>query len=243
MNLNKKIIVVTGSEGLIGREIVTAIQDANGIAIRTDIKVKKNEKNYIHLDINSKKSIINCINTINATHGRIDALINNAYPRNPNYGRKFEDVELKDFNENTALHLGGYFLTSQQFLLAFKKQGFGNIINISSIYGCVAPDFSIYEGTPMTMPPEYAVIKSGIIHLTKYIASYYKGHHVRCNAISPGGIFDHQPSEFIEKYTKKCLNHGMLEKEDIKGIIQFLLSDASKFINGQNIIIDDGFTV
>ncbi len=95
----------------------------------------------------------------------------------------------------------------------------------------------------MTTPVEYAVIKSGLIHLTKYLAKYYKGYNIRINCISPGGILDKQPESFLNNYKTYCCNKGMLDKEDIIGTVLFLVSDLSKFINGQNIVIDDGFTL
>ena len=174
---------------------------------------------------------------------KIDALVNNAYPRNKNYGRKFEDVTYEDFCENVNMHLGGYFLMMQQFAEHFKKQGHGNIINIASIYGVIAPRFDIYDNTDMTMPVEYAAIKSAIIHLTKYVAKYYKGYNIRVNCISPGGIYNNQPEPFIKSYNEYALNRGILDSSDITGILLFLLSNESKYINGQNIIVDDGWTL
>ena len=152
-------------------------------------------------------------------------------------------MEYEDFCENVSVHLGGYFLTSQQFAKYFAETGCGNIINISSVYGVIAPKFEIYKDTPMTMPVEYAAIKSALIHLTKYMAKYLKDKNVRVNCISPGGILDKQPESFLEQYKSNCLSKGMLDPEDIMGALVFLLSDASKFINGQNIIVDDGFTL
>lgn len=255
--LKDKVIVITGGAGLIGKEFVKAVVENSGIAIIADIneelglKVKEdlskelNTTNidFIKLDITSKSSLNNCIDFLNDKYQRIDALVNNAYPRNKNYGRHFFDVEYNDFIENLGLNLGGYFTASQQFALYFKKQGYGNIINISSIYGVIAPKFEVYDNTPMTMPVEYAAIKSGLIHLTKYMAKYFKGMNIKVNALSPGGIFDHQPEAFLEKYKEKCLNKGMLDKSDLKGTLVYLLSDMSKFVNGQNIVVDDGFSL
>jgi len=195
------------------------------------------------MDITSKQSLTGSIEYLDNKYARIDALVNNAYPRNNNYGKYFFDVEYDDFTQNTGLNLGGYFLTSQQYAKYFQKQGYGNIINNSSIYGVVAPKFEIYENTPMTMPVEYAAIKSGLIHLTKYMAKYFKGMNIRVNCLSPGGIFDNQNELFIEKYNNVCLNKGMLDKSDLNGTLVYLLSDMSKFVNGQNIIIDDGFSL
>ncbi|MFW2591752.1 oxidoreductase [Aliarcobacter butzleri] len=255
--LKNKVVVITGGAGLIGKEFVKAVIENGGIAIIADIneqigeEVKENlskELNttnidFIKLDITSKESLNKCLNYLDKKYQKIDALVNNAYPRNKNYGKDFFEVEYSDFVENTGLNLGGYFTASQQFAQYFKKQGYGNIVNISSIYGVVTPKFEVYENTPMTMPVEYAAIKSGLIHLTKYMAKYFKGMNIKVNALSPGGIFDHQPEAFLEKYKEQCLNKGMLHNSDLKGTLVYLLSDMSKYVNGQNIIVDDGFSL
>lgn len=255
--LKDKIIIVTGGAGIIGKEFIKTIVEENGIAIIADInkefslEVKKeleielNSTNidYVQLDITSKESVCNMINYLHNKYGRIDALVNNAYPINKNYGRKFFEVEYDDFVENLGLNLGGYFLTSQQVAKYFKEQGYGNIINMGSIYGVLAPRFEIYDDTEMTMPVEYAPLKAGLIHLTKYMAKYLKGMNIRVNALSPGGIFSEQPEAFLNEYKKHCMNKGMLDKSDLKGTLIYLLSDMSKYVNGQNIIVDDGFTL
>lgn len=255
--LKDKVVIVTGGAGLLGKEFIKGIVEQKGIAIIADInkqigkdtekllQKELNSKNidFIKLDINSKKSINKMIDKISLKYGRIDALVNNAYPRNKNYGRSFFEVEYKDFNENLSLNLGGYFLTSQQMALFFKKQGYGNIINISSIYGIIAPKFEVYDNTSMTMPVEYAAIKSALIHLTKYMAKYFKDQNIKVNTLSPGGIFDNQNEIFLEQYKEQCLNKGMLDKSDLSGALVFLLSDLSLWVNGQNIVVDDGFTL
>jgi NAD(P)-dependent dehydrogenase (short-subunit alcohol dehydrogenase family) len=249
--------VITGGAGLIGQEFVRAIIEQNGIAIIADIDVNKGEQistelsqklkssriDFVNLDITSKDSISECIAYVNAKYKRIDALVNNAYPRNKNYGNHFFDLEYDDFVENVGMNLGGYILSSQMFAKFFQKQGYGNIINISSIYGVISPKFEIYNNTNMTVPVEYSAIKSGLIHLTMYMAKYFKGMGIRVNAISPGGILDSQPEEFLKKYNKQCLTKGMLDKNDLNGALVFLLSDMSKFVNGQNLIVDDGFVL
>ena len=255
--LKNKVIVVTGGAGLIGQEFVKAIIEQNGIAIIADIDeqaglgIQKelskelNTKNidFVKLDITSKDSLQCCIEYLDNKYSRIDALVNNAYPRNKNYGKHFFDVEYDDFVENVGLNLGGYFITSQQFAKYFKKQSYGNIINLSSIYGVIAPKFDIYKNTSMTTPVEYAAIKSGLIQLTKYMAKYFSGMNIKVNALSPGGIFDHQAETFLENYNKECLTKGMLDKSDLTGTLIYLLSDMSKHVSGQNIVVDDGFTL
>jgi NAD(P)-dependent dehydrogenase (short-subunit alcohol dehydrogenase family) len=253
--LKDQIVVVTGGAGLIGQSFVKSIVEKNGIAIIADIdselgegvklklrkELKTNNIDFVKMDVTSKQSLVSSISYLDDKYHKIDALINNAYPRNSKYGRHFFDVEFEDFIENTGMNLGGYFLTSQQYAKYFQNQGHGNIINVSSIYGVIAPKFEIYEGTPMTVPVEYAAIKSGQIHLTKYMAKYFKGMNIRVNALSPGGIFDNQPESFLNAYKDKCLNKGMLNKDDLNGTMVYLLSNLSRHVNGQNITIDDGF--
>lgn len=248
-----KVVIVTGGAGLLGRTFCQAIADNGGIAVVAEYDIAIAEKLCASLEnasivpaqvnITDKNSIKALITTISEKYGRIDALVNSAYPRNKNYGKHFFEVAYSDFCENVGMNLGGYFLTSQQFATYFEKQGYGNIINLASIYGVIAPRFEIYDNTPMTMPVEYAAIKSGLIHLSKYMAKYFKGKNIRVNTISLGGIEDKQPESFLKAYKEFCLNKGMLNAKDISGTVLYLLSDLSEFVNGQNIVVDDGFTL
>jgi NAD(P)-dependent dehydrogenase (short-subunit alcohol dehydrogenase family) len=248
--LKDKIVVVTGGNGLLGRSFCNEIIKNGGLPIVADLSKEGEEfastlmgADFFRLNITSKDSINDLIKYLDQKYGRIDAVVNNAYPRNENYGKHFFEIEYSDFVENVGMNLGGYFLTSQQFAEYYVNQGFGNIINISSIYGVIAPRFEIYKGTIMTTPVEYAAIKSALIHLTKYMAKYFKGKNIRVNTISLGGILDNQPNTFIEKYKQYTLNKGMLDSSDISGTLSFLLSDLSEYVNGQNIIVDDGWTL
>ena len=130
---------------------------------------------------------------------------------------------------------------AQKFALHFRANGGGNIVNLASIYGTLAPRFEVYDGTQMTTPVEYAAIKSAVIQLTRYFAQYFKSDSVRCNALSPSGILDKQPESFLKKYNAHCGTKGMLDPQDITGTLVFLLSDSSRYMTGQNLIIDDGF--
>tara|TARA_Y100000590_G_C15674534_1_gene997481 strand:- start:150 stop:899 length:750 start_codon:yes stop_codon:yes gene_type:complete len=248
--IENKVIVLAGGAGLLGSSFAGYLYDAGAKVIILDNCKKDNlkEKKIPHhffksVDICSKENISNSIKEIDAIFGRIDALVNTAYPKNKNYGNHFFDVNINDFNENISMHIGGYFLTSQLFSKYFIKSGGGDIINIASVYGVIPPKFRIYEDTSLTTPVEYAIIKSGIIHFSKYLAKYLKGTGIRVNSISPGGILDNQPKQFIKNYNEESLSKGMLDKNDLNETLSFLLSDGSKFINGQNIVVDDGFSL
>lgn len=254
--LLNKVVVITGGAGLVGQAFVRKLLSCQATVIIAEkdlIRAEdfrqtltKDEQDLcviVSMDITSTVSIKQAIETIDLRFGRIDALVNNAYPRNRNYGASFFDVQYDDFCENMSINVGGYFVCSQQFALYFKQQGAGNIVNIASIYGCIAPKFEIYDGLNMTMPVEYAAIKSALIHLSKFMAKSFTGMNIRVNCLSPGGIYDNHSEQFVNAYGKECLNKGMLEPVDITGTLVFLLSDASRYINGQNIIVDDGFTL
>lgn len=197
----------------------------------------------MQLDITKTESVTALISGTLQRFGRIDSVVNNACPRNSNYGKKLEDVTYEDFCQNLSLHLGGYFLVAQQFGLFFRSQRQGNIINMASIYGVMAPRFEIYSDTQMTMPVEYDAIKSAVIHSTRYFAQYFKNDNIRVNCLSPGGILDQQPESFLRNYRAFCSSKGMLEGQDISSVLLFLLSDDSKYLTGQNLVVDDGFSL
>jgi len=256
-DLKNKTVVITGGVGLIGSAFSRECARCNANVVIVDIdkrgnelveQIKKETKNnnilFKKCDITSTNDIQNLIDTTLNRFGKIDALVNNAYPRNKNYGRKFEEVSYEDFCKNVNMHLGGYFLITKDVSKVMIKQNYGNIINMASIYGFSAPKFEIYQGTDMTMPVEYAAIKGGIINLTKYLASYLGKYNIRVNAISPGGVFNDQPEKFVKKYSEKViLGKRMANTDDLIGVLIFLLSDASKYITGQNIVVDGGWSL
>lgn len=253
--LQGKRVVITGGAGLLGQQFCDAVAQHGGLAIvadlgrqaadkvATSIVAKGGQAVGAKLDITSSNSVTRLIEDLHAQYGRLDAVVNNAYPKNQNYGRRFEDVEYADMCDSLSIHLAGYFLVAQKFAEYFKEQGGGNIVNLSSIYGFLPPRFQIYEGTSMTMPVEYALIKGGVNQMTRYIAQYYKGTGVRCNAVSPGGISDGQSGRFVRNYHAYCAGKGMLEPHDVSGALIFLLSDASTYMTGQNLTVDDGFSL
>lgn len=253
--LQDKLIVITGGAGLLGQHFCNAVAQQGGNVVVADLNREKAESvaDAIvrqggramgrELDITSPASVQGLIDELHESQGRIDAIVNNAYPRNRNYGRRFEEVEYADMCDSLSIHLAAYFLVAQKFAEHLRNNGGGSIVNMSSIYGLIPPRFQIYAGTKMTTPIEYALIKAGVNQMTRYIAQYYKGSDVRCNTVSPGGIADKQPESFLEKYGEFCTSKGMLEPKDISGALVFLLSDAARYVNGQNLVVDDGFSL
>lgn len=255
--LQNQIVVITGGAGTLGESFSRAVVENGAKLIIADRDLEKanclsellntefgaDSVQAMEVDICSSVSVDQMFQEVMNKYGRFDALVNNAYPRNKNYGRDFFDVTFEDFCENLSINLGGYFLCCQKAAEYFAVIGQGNIINISSIYGIMPPRFHIYDGTSMTMPVEYAAIKSALIHMTKFMAKRFKGMNIRVNALSPGGILDAQSENFIEAYNAQCLNKGMLNPTDINGALLYLLSNMSLNCNGQNLVIDDGFSL
>lgn len=241
--LKNKIIVITGGNGLLGKEIVKKIIEEDGFCINIDINHEtSNDLSTIKCDITNVIEVKSCIERIISKYTRIDGLVNNAYPRTSDWGVKFEDIKFSSWQKNIDIQLNSYFFITQQVSLHMVKSKNGSIINIASIYGVVGPDFNIYDNTEMTMPAAYSAIKGGIINFTRYLASYFGPKNVRTNAISPGGIFDNQNPNFVEQYTSKVPMRRMGNPDDISPVVVFLLSEDSKYISGQNIIVDGGWT-
>ena len=230
--------------GLLGQEIATYLKAKNYRVLVFDVK-PQNQNDFYALDICSESSLATTIETLKQQQIRLDAVVNCSYPRGANYGKKLEQVSLESFNENVSLHLGGYFNAMKQFGFYLKETAGGSIISFSSVYGVTAPRFDIYDGLSFTMPVEYAAIKSAILHLNKYMAKYFKGTDVRFNSISPGGIFNDHDSKFVQAYGKYALNSepGMLEPKELAASVEFLVSEGGRHLNGQNLVVDDGWSL
>tara|TARA_R110001606_G_scaffold380330_2_gene540810 strand:- start:1026 stop:1790 length:765 start_codon:yes stop_codon:yes gene_type:complete len=254
MILENKKILVTGAAGLLGTALVKELVKKGAKVIATDISLEYLEKKLIEtdvdlregtveiskLDLSNESAVISFFDSLDDVNGAVNC----AYPRNKNYGKHFFDVNIDDFNDNVSLNLGSSFLLMQQCASYFKRTSIPfSLVNISSIYGVVSPKFEIYNNTQMTMPVEYAAIKSGLIHLSRYVTTYIGKSDFRVNVVSPGGILDNQPSDFLNAYKNETFGKGMLNVSDILGTVIFLLSSNSRYINGQNIIVDDGFSL
>ncbi|NQV76094.1 MAG: SDR family oxidoreductase [Bacteroidetes bacterium] len=241
--LADKVIIVTGGSGLLGRGIIARLLAEGAICINIDISHQTSEdlKTY-KCDITDPSEIDTCISEILKKYSKIDGLVNNAYPRTNDWGKKFEDIELSSWKVNVDMQLNSSFYLIQQVSKSMVENKSGSIINMASIYGIVGPDFGVYAGTSMTMPAAYSAIKGAIVNFTRYLSSYLGPYNVRVNSISPGGIFDNQPRIFVNNYENKVPMRRMGKPEDISPLVSFLLSHESSYITGQNIAIDGGWT-
>ena len=245
MILSDKVIIVTGGSGLIGQEILKDIRNKGGIAINADINVETDLSNHIlKTDITNPQSISEAISLILNDYRKIDGLVNNAYPRTKDWGAKFENIDPISWAKNVDMQMNSVFYFSQQVLKHMSIRKTGSIVNIASIYGVVGNDFTLYEEYGGTSPAAYTAIKGGIINLTRYLASYYGPYNIRINCVSPGGILDvkNQHPSFIQRYNAKAPMRRMGNPDDIAPAVSFMLSEEAKYITGQNLKVDGGWT-
>ena len=250
MEKNKKILIF-GASGLLGAELVENLLSKKFNIVAVDKNISNIEK--IGKKMGACENLIPVQKNISATtdlkdifsqHQDFDGLVNCLYLKNKNYGSKFLKVKNLDFNENINLNLGTAFqllkYSAKSFLDSRRKI---SIVFFSSIYGTINPKFNLYNGTGMTMPVEYACYKSSVNHLCRYVVKYINSSSFRVNTVSPGGIYDNQDKKFCDEYKKYTLGKGMLSKKDCSELTAFLLSEKSMYINGQDIKIDDGFSL
>jgi len=252
--LNGKTAFITGGLGLIGSEISVALSSMGAKTIIIDVdekkginfvnKLKKKGYNvfYENIDLSELRQIPETIISLKKIYGCPDIWINNAFPKTQDWNSKIEELSMESYEKNIQDHLNSYVWLSKEVALHMKSKGCGSIINFGSIYGVVGADFSIYEGTQMTMPMAYSIIKGGIVNFTRYLSSYFGKYNIRVNSICPGGIFDNQDPIFVENYEKKVPLNRMGKPEEIASVVLFLASDASSYITGATIMVDGGWT-
>lgn len=246
MNQNKRIVVVTGGSGLLGREMVSHLLSKQYLVCNFD-KVSSDtdhkDYHYYQVDLTLEESINASVQKVIEEHGNLHGLVNNAYPRTKDWGLPFEEIPLDSWRSNIDMQLNSVFWITQQVLKHFQLKTYGSIVNIASIYGVVGNDISLYEGTPIFPPAAYSAIKGGLVNFTRYLASSFGKYNVRINCVSPGGIFNHQDTQFVRRYEARVPMRRMGNPDDISPAVAFLLSDESGYITGQNLIVDGGWTV
>jgi 2-deoxy-D-gluconate 3-dehydrogenase len=265
--LDGRVIIITGGAGFLGREYTKTIAEAGGIPVVCDIdadaavKIAKSVAKTgartlgLYVDITDKNSVNSLIDATLGKFGHIDGLVNNAGldPKfDPDAVKKgippgaFEDYPLEDWNAAIGVNLTGMFLVTQACVGVMQKQGKkGSIVNISSTYGLNGPDQRIYikNGKRVAFKPVYyPVSKAGVLGFTKYLAAYYAGTKIRVNALTPGGVFNKHDEYFVKNYSSKTILGRMARKDEMNGALLFLISDASSYMTGSNLVIDGGWT-
>jgi NAD(P)-dependent dehydrogenase (short-subunit alcohol dehydrogenase family) len=251
--LNNLVVAISGGVGRVGSAFTRAVVAYGGRVVIGDVKqaegnqlvteLGEDKATFFHGDLTDPDIVDRLILQGKEKFGSIDAAVHCAYPVSKGWGTRFEDLQADNLEKDLFRQLGGAILFSQRIIHHFQNQKYGNLIHLSSIQGIATPKFEHYKGTKMTSPIEYSAIKSGIISITRYLAKYYKNQNIRVNCISPGGILDNQPESFLEKYRSSCTSKGMLDPTDIVGTLLYLLSDQASYINGQNIVVDDGWSL
>lgn len=246
-------VLISGGAGRIGAATALAVARAGGVPLLADVDPAGLERvgeslagrphHRIVADLRGAAGIEACLEAALAAAGGVEAAVHAAYPRSPGWGARFEALSEVHLAEDLQAQLGGAILFSQCLLRHFTACGGGDLVHVSSIQGVAAPKFHHYAGTAMGSPVEYAAIKAGVIAISRWLAKYHRDQGIRVNCVSPGGILDRQPAGFLERYRADCTNIGMLEGADVAATIVFLLSEGARAINGQNLIVDDGWTL
>ncbi|MDR1032269.1 MAG: SDR family oxidoreductase [Holosporales bacterium] len=240
--LHDKVIVVAGGCGLIGRAVVKDIRSKGSSCINFDTAVDGDLDNYsLKCDISDYNSVKQSISEVIARFGRLDGLVNCAYPRTRDFSGRFDEISVESWTKNVDLQLNSVFYTCFEALKVMKKQKAGSVVNFGSIYGVVGNDFNIYENTDMQPHAAYTAIKGGVINFTRYLASYFGKFCIRANCVSPGGVFDNQSPIFVKQYSKKCPLNRMAKPEEVAPAVSFLLSDEAGYITGHNLMVDGGW--
>ena len=267
-NLKNQVIIITGATGLLGEKHAEAVAAFGGTPVLLDLSKDKLDRLSIKLkqkyninsigfvvDITDEEQIIENSASLIEHFGKVDGLINNA-ANNPkvelnsnlNFSR-LENFPLEDWNKDVAVGLTGAFLCAKHYGYEINNNpNGGSIINISSDLGLIGPDQRLYsekeldDDNQVVKPVTYSVVKTGIIGLTRYLATYWAHKNVRCNAICPGGVYNGQPENFLKKINERIPMGRMANCDEYQGTIIWLLSNASSYLNGAVIPVDGGRT-
>ena len=268
-DLTDKTALITGAAGLLGVEHAAALAAVGAKVVLTDINeaalqkaAEKLQNEFDDKQILAYKMDVTALNSIKtlqeqlSANGGVNILINNA-AIDPKVKQdnslletsRFEHFPLEQWNFQLNVGLTGAFLCSQVFGTAMAQRGTGVILNIASDLSVIAPDQRLYrrEGLPEEQQPvkpvTYSVIKTALVGLTRYLATYWADRGVKVNALSPGGVYNGQGEEFVTRLTNLIPMGRMADRDEYRGVVQFLCSDASRYLTGQNIIVDGGRSV
>jgi len=263
-SLEGRVIIVAGGAGQIGFSFCTILADAGATVVIGDLDLEmaqnkisqlkdpeiKEKISAVKLDVSESVEISNFYKKAREKFGKIYGLINcfhfkgnsRKLDTSSNFFAGFEDYSEEAWNLVHDINLKGSFLMSQKAISYFKENGHGVIVNVSSTYGNVSPNKSIYGDSGINSPVAYATSKAAVINLTRYIATHLADQNIRANVLSPGGVFNNQSEEFIKNYTNLTPLKRMANAEDYQGAILYMMSDASKYMTGANLVVDGGWT-
>lgn len=263
-DLTGSVAVVTGGAGLLGKQHCKAVMNVGAVVYVADINQEQinevckelGEGAYpLVLDVTDESKLKEALSVILDRHGKIDVLVNNAAidPKVDSNSlvetSRLENFPIEQWDFQLSVGLTGAFLCSKVFGSWMANNGGGSILNIASDLSVFAPDQRIYrrdnlpdEQQPVK-PVTYSVIKTALLGLTRYLASYWAEQNVRVNALSPGGVYTNQPDEFVTKLTNLIPMGRMATEDEYCSAVQFLCSDASRYMTGQNIVMDGGRSI
>lgn len=253
--LDQKVVLLTGGAGILGTRMAHALVARGARLALVDreagrvqsVAQEVGARGYV-ADITSSSALSNLRAQVESDLGAVDVLVNNAAAKSPNFFEPFETFPLSDWNAVLDVNLTGAMLACQTFGAEMARRGAGSIINTLSIYGIVAPDQRIYEGSEyegraINTPAVYSASKAALWGLTQYLASYWGHRGVRVNAITPGGVYSGQNETFVQRYSARVPLGRMAERDEMCGALVFLASEASSYVTGQNLVVDGGLTV
>jgi|TARA_B100001105_G_C22378732_1_gene438603 NAD(P)-dependent dehydrogenase (short-subunit alcohol dehydrogenase family) len=263
-DVKNRNVVITGSSGLLGSQYANTLSEAGANVILVDLESKKNktlEKSLVKKyrtnarsytsDISNLQEVKKLAKNVLKDFKRIDGLINNAAFTSKSAKREsdrpygsFENFPMEIWQKSIDINLTGVFFCSQAFGKIMLRQRKGVIVNIASHYGLVGADQRIYGKSGLNLPISYAATKGAVVNMTRYLAAYWNGKGIRVNTLSPGGVIDttYQDKKFIKKYSERTILGRMAKRDEYNGAILFLISDASSYMTGANLIVDGGWT-
>ena len=263
-DLHGRVIVITGAAGLLGSQYTRALCAEGAVVVAADIDRDAAERLVagidggqavaLEVDITRPEHVRAMVKEVVRRFDRIDGLVNNA-ALDPKFDEQhegehtvgFENLPIGQWEAALGVNLTGAFLCAQAVAPVMLRQESGSIVNISSIYGMVGPDQRLYAAAESseptrTKPVTYTVTKAGIIGLTKYLAAYWRGKGIRVNTLTLGGVYNGHDEEFVRRYSARTLLGRMAQPDEYCGALVFLLSEASSYMTGANLVIDGGWT-
>lgn len=261
-DLTGRVAIVTGGAGFLGKEFARILAEAGAHVVIADVnreaaetvakQLSKTGALAVQTDVTNKESVAAMVGMAKDVFGRVDVLVNSA-ALDPKFDLKeagkhtqdFEGYPLEAWQKSLDVDLTGAFLCTQAVTPIMKEQNSGVIVNVSSIYGVVGPDQRLYEkddGSKGVKPPSYSATKAALDGFTRYLAAYFTGTNIRANTLTLGGVFNNHDEQFTKRYNARVPMGRMMKLEEVGGLLLFLVSDASSYMTGTNLVVDGGWT-